>query len=1062
MPGDYSRKTFNRANRYSGVLMQQGRVQLDADWNEQLDIQLYRTETESIDVIGRTGVPKTDDSFRIGVAAGGHDLTIAKGRIYVDGLLCELHEPATYTAQPFYPNPAHTTPTGVSSPPSASLQLSLPDGTYLVFLDAWQREVTARERDHRLIREVALGGPDTATRLQTVFQVRLLPIAGGLLSPLSSPPSSPLTCDTPMQAFDDATALTTGTLNARTQPPQNQTNACLLPPSAGYTRLENQLYRVEVHTGGTRNQTTFKWSRNNASVESIIEKIDGSIITVTEVRKDELLGFKGLQWVEIVDDESSLKSTPNALVQIDKIEGREITVKTAVGQLAGRAGLRLRGWDHTGPTPGPGGVSAAAASWVDIEEGIQVQFSDGQYHAGDYWLIPARTVIGEIEWPPFEIPNINPVPQPPRGVRHHYARLAIVEVFGGVPNARDCRKTFPALTEICAEDICFENDNCQLAGAETVQDALDRLCAERDLRFHKKHLHGWGIVCGLQVECGPDASNQPRRHVTVKKGYAIDCEGNDVLLQQNDSIDIMSMIAASGLLAPTSPLASPIGSPVSSPPGLRDGDVCLVLNSDSRGGPRYSLTPHPGTSKGIVSTFEGTLLLDVFQDCIVSLVEFIVDQFTVPASEQNAPLVGPIAKRLTTFGNLLVQLANRENGSFVFLSGQHNETPVDREDTILRDFYVKLREKLHSHTFCAMFENARQFPAYPYTNTGIETIFSKNFKSRFRVSPNGTRGYAVGVGSSIYVFDLTTNQMIEELEFPGGSSAAVQDVAFSPNGQQVYAVATIGNRDSMFAIADVSGNSHTFRPDPVMICDIILVTLATSQPTSASVYAIGRGTGLYEINPQNVNPTPTPIYPFNAAGHLVIHDASHNAFATVGTGTQPTTYTSVVRLNLTTVQAAVQPAFAVAGRDQAGGLVFISGEDDIAVPQVASPPLFIVSGISSSAVHKQVAVYDALAAGGSSAPANIVDLGENTGIRLAHNPVTNFMMVTFEDSYRVGLITPNFTLDPTFRQPVQISPRGIVYAPQTQRVYVLNYVSNTITSIPAARLQPSQQLPLQD
>src|SRR5262249_567256 len=141
---------------------------------------------------------------------------------------------------------------------------------------------------------------------------------------------------------------------------------------------------------------------------------------------------------------------------------------------------------------------------------------------------------------------------------------------------------------------------------------------------------------------------------------------------------------------------------------------------------------------------------------------------------------------------------------------------------------------------------------------------------------------------------------------------------------------------------------------------------------------------------------------------------------------------------------------------------FISGEDDIAVPQVASPPLFIVSGISSSAVHKQVAVYDALAAGGSSAPANIVDLGENTGIRLAHNPVTNFMMVTFEDSYRVGLITPNFTLDPTFRQPVQISPRGIVYAPQTQRVYVLNYVSNTITSIPAARLQPSQQLPLQD
>ena len=33
-----------------------------------------------------------------------------------------------------------------------------------------------------------------------------------------------------------------------------------------------------------------------------------------------------------------------------------------------------------------------------------------------------------------------------------------------------------------------------------MQEALDRLCQLRDLRRHNKHLHGWGIVCGLQVE----------------------------------------------------------------------------------------------------------------------------------------------------------------------------------------------------------------------------------------------------------------------------------------------------------------------------------------------------------------------------------------------------------------------------------------------------------------------------------------------------------------------------------------------------------------------------------
>jgi hypothetical protein len=58
MPGDFSRKTFDKKKHYSGVLMQQGRVQLDADWNEELDIGQYRTFTETKDVIGAAGVPR--------------------------------------------------------------------------------------------------------------------------------------------------------------------------------------------------------------------------------------------------------------------------------------------------------------------------------------------------------------------------------------------------------------------------------------------------------------------------------------------------------------------------------------------------------------------------------------------------------------------------------------------------------------------------------------------------------------------------------------------------------------------------------------------------------------------------------------------------------------------------------------------------------------------------------------------------------------------------------------------------------------------------------------------
>ena len=103
MSGDFSRKTFIPQRHYSGVLMQQGRVQLDADWNEQLAIHRHRTQTEALDVIGPCGVPQATDGFKIGETPDGTDLTISPGRIYVDGLLCEL-EATPVAIMAFVPN----------------------------------------------------------------------------------------------------------------------------------------------------------------------------------------------------------------------------------------------------------------------------------------------------------------------------------------------------------------------------------------------------------------------------------------------------------------------------------------------------------------------------------------------------------------------------------------------------------------------------------------------------------------------------------------------------------------------------------------------------------------------------------------------------------------------------------------------------------------------------------------------------------------------------------------------------------------------------------------------
>src|SRR6476619_2090762 len=67
MNGDFSRITFRPRRHHSSVRLQQGRVQVDADWNEQVDIELHRDEVTTRDVVGPAGAPIGSDGFAIGM-----------------------------------------------------------------------------------------------------------------------------------------------------------------------------------------------------------------------------------------------------------------------------------------------------------------------------------------------------------------------------------------------------------------------------------------------------------------------------------------------------------------------------------------------------------------------------------------------------------------------------------------------------------------------------------------------------------------------------------------------------------------------------------------------------------------------------------------------------------------------------------------------------------------------------------------------------------------------------------------------------------------------------------
>src|SRR5436309_14743147 len=138
---DVTRDTFDPVSGFSRVLMQQGRVLLDADWNEQTSILLNYLRTLASDLFGpfaafdqgflidKKGEPPTELKS---------DFWIGPGHFYIGGLLCENDRWRRFLAQPYYPS---------SSTIDPDVTHLLADTSYLVYVDAWERHVTPYDDD---------------------------------------------------------------------------------------------------------------------------------------------------------------------------------------------------------------------------------------------------------------------------------------------------------------------------------------------------------------------------------------------------------------------------------------------------------------------------------------------------------------------------------------------------------------------------------------------------------------------------------------------------------------------------------------------------------------------------------------------------------------------------------------------------------------------------------------------------------------------------------------------------------------------------------------------------
>lgn len=468
MKGDFTRSSFQPAKHYSGVRMQQGRVQLDADWNEQIDILGHQIRTPLTDILGGRAVPAAAGSLPSGFeiklpskegSGDGEqpplpDFTIGSGHCYVGGILCENEADLAFSAQGDFPGAA------------AELDRRRADGStdLLVYLDVWTRHVTALEDPE--LREPALDGPDTTTRTQTVWQVRLGDFPG------------------PDDGGDDRPApAPRGTLNVHLAP--------------GRMR-ENQLYRVEVQRvvqeqGGEGDHLFFKWSRENASVAYAIKSVGIPSDSDTEAKEeggsppDDNAEANGVgraflihlldhdpsnlhlavdDWVEFVSDPIDLGNEPQPLllvtdVQVDTgritVQARADSFYFDVGQGEG-AGLPdgtmltanhayLRRWEQRDlpadnvegcvrvPLPSPDPDNPPPSDpFVLLENGLSVQFDAGKtYTPGDYWMIPARVQFSRDDpgllWP--QDGHGDYLPLPPQGEARRSAPLARLQLEEG-------------------------------------------------------------------------------------------------------------------------------------------------------------------------------------------------------------------------------------------------------------------------------------------------------------------------------------------------------------------------------------------------------------------------------------------------------------------------------------------------------------------------------------------------------------------------------------------------------------------------------------------------------
>lgn len=437
MGSDRARITYDESRQYRAVVMQQGRVTVEADWNEEWQMINEELRKDVLDIVGPCCTP--NDGYRVletgQVPDPLFDFSVSNGTMYVGGMRLFLANPLQYSQQADWVDYLHD-PDWVE-PSSLGETKSRREFIYLYLRE---QEVSAVEDS--VLREVALGGPDTAQRLRLIQHIQRVSTdkrdcAGALAEAKEKWAGKGLN-------FDEQTMrlMSSGTLQASFQDVIPNPDPCEPQAHGGYLGADNQLIRVQI-SGFDEASNTYRliWGFDNASfLYRVTVGDDLKTLKLQSRPVDDFHKPRADQAVEVLRSAAQLSSITNDHIAsatgiVATLEAayvsdtQSITLPTALPaeyqDTSKVSVVFLRVWEEEKAfTLG----TAVVLGTTGVQVTLQTTGNE-PLHVGDYWLMAVRPNTGV---DPNASTQIFPHrylegPQPPDGPRLWACALALIE-----------------------------------------------------------------------------------------------------------------------------------------------------------------------------------------------------------------------------------------------------------------------------------------------------------------------------------------------------------------------------------------------------------------------------------------------------------------------------------------------------------------------------------------------------------------------------------------------------------------------------------------------------------